>query len=158
MADIKPTAAAAPKASTSVQPKKSGNLISLIAPFTCIVLGYLIWRFVLGAPSNFMKPDQDASHWFWPDHANPKGALVKMYEGGILVPLLIGAFFKGIFKINQYPDLAIFFFNFQTLFVILISSIISYLLLSKVSRIVKKDKLWKFSWYMLIPIILSFGI
>ena len=103
MADIKPTAAAAPKASTSVQPKKSGNLISLIAPFTCIVLGYLIWRFVLGAPSNFMKPDQDASHWFWPDHANPKGALVKMYEGGILVPLLIGAFLTVItFVIERF--------------------------------------------------------
>ena len=55
-------------------------------------MGYIIWRFVLGNPSNFAKPDADASHWFWPDHAGPKGAFVKMYEGGILVPLLIGAF------------------------------------------------------------------
>jgi biopolymer transport protein ExbB len=103
MADIKPTAAAAPKATTSVQPKKSGNLISLIAPIACIVLGYLIWRFVLGASSNFAKPDTDASHWFWPDHANPKGALVKMYEGGILVPLLIGAFLTVItFVIERF--------------------------------------------------------
>jgi biopolymer transport protein ExbB len=91
MADIKPTAPAA-KATTSVQPKKSSNAISLIAPIACIILGYIIWRFVLGADSNFAKPDPDKSHWFWPDQAGPKGAFVKMYEGGILVPLLIGAF------------------------------------------------------------------
>ncbi len=91
MADIKPTANAAAKA-TSVQHKKSSNAISLIAPIACIILGYIIWRFVLGADSNFAKPDPDKSHWFWPDQAGPKGAFVKMYEGGILVPLLIGAF------------------------------------------------------------------
>ncbi|OIR12150.1 colicin uptake protein TolQ [mine drainage metagenome] len=100
MADIKPTAT---KATTSVQPKKSSNLISLIAPFVCIVLGYVIWRFVLGNPSNFAKPDADPSHWFWPDHALPKGAFVKMYEGGILVPLLIGAFLTVItFVIERF--------------------------------------------------------
>ena len=92
MADIKPTAPAAAKATTSVQPKKSGNAISMIAPFACIVIGFIIWRFVLGADSNFIKPDGDKSHWFWPDQQGPKGAFVKMYQGGILVPLLIGAF------------------------------------------------------------------
>ena len=88
MADIKPSVA--PKATSSVQPKRSSNSISWIAPLTCIVLGYLIWRFALGADSNFTAPDKTGG--FWPDHHGPKGAFVKMYEGGILVPLLIGAF------------------------------------------------------------------
>jgi biopolymer transport protein ExbB len=92
MAEIKPTATAAVKAASSVQPKAKSNAISWIAPVTCIILGYVIWRFFLGNPANFAKPDIDSSHWFWPDHANPKSVIFKMYDGGILVPLLIGAF------------------------------------------------------------------
>ncbi|HSC53352.1 MAG TPA: MotA/TolQ/ExbB proton channel family protein [Phnomibacter sp.] len=87
MAENKPTATVA-KAATSVQPKKSGNLISVIAPIACIVAGYVIWRFVLGDASNFSKPDLNGG--FWPSHQGPKGALVRAYEGGIIVPLLIG--------------------------------------------------------------------
>ena len=87
MAENKPTATVA-KAATSVQPKKSSNMISYIAPIACIIAGYVIWRFVLGDPSNFSKPD--LSGGFWPSHQGPKGALVRAYEGGIIVPLLIG--------------------------------------------------------------------
>ncbi|TAF55924.1 MAG: MotA/TolQ/ExbB proton channel family protein [Sphingobacteriia bacterium] len=87
MAETKPAAA---KSATSAQPKKSSNIISWIAPFACVVLGYVIWRFVLGADSNFTTPD--ASGGFWPNHKGPKTGLSKMYEGGIIVPLLIGNF------------------------------------------------------------------
>ena len=86
MAETKPTAA---KASTSVQPKKKSNAISWVAPLVCVILGYIIWRFVLGDASHFNKP---GTGWFWPDHEGPKGNLYKMYLGGIIVPLLIGAF------------------------------------------------------------------
>jgi biopolymer transport protein ExbB len=88
MADIKPTAPAAAKTATSAQPKKSGNMVATIAPIACIVLGYVLWRFVIGADSNFTTPD--ASGGFWPNHKGPKGAIPKMYEGGIIVPILIG--------------------------------------------------------------------
>jgi len=88
MADIKPTAPAAAKTATSAQPKKSGNLVATIAPIACILFGYILWRFVIGADSNFTTPD--ASGGFWPSHKGPKGALSKMYEGGIIVPILIG--------------------------------------------------------------------
>ncbi len=47
MAETKPTATV--KSTTSVQPKKSGNSISWIAPVACIILGYVFWRFVIGA-------------------------------------------------------------------------------------------------------------
>jgi biopolymer transport protein ExbB len=89
MADTKPTATAV-KSSTSVQPKKKGNSISWMAPLACIILGFIIWRFILGNPSNFTNPDPNGG--FWPDHKGPKGGLVRMYEGGIIVPILIGCF------------------------------------------------------------------
>lgn len=78
------------KATTSVQPKKGGNAIAWIAPLVCILLGYIIWRFVLGSPSNFTEPDKTGG--FWPNHQGPKGSFPRMYEGGIIVPVLIGLF------------------------------------------------------------------
>ena len=89
MAETKPTATAA-KSNATAQPKKSSNLIATIAPIACIIGGYLIWRVLLGSASNFTTPDPDASHWFWPNHKGPKGTFTKMYEGGIIVPILIG--------------------------------------------------------------------
>lgn len=90
MADIKPTASSTSpvKSTTSVQPKKAGNAISWIAPLACILLGYIIWRFVLGSPNNFTTPDPKGG--FWPNHQGPKGNFPRMYEGGIIVPILIG--------------------------------------------------------------------
>jgi biopolymer transport protein ExbB len=91
MAETRPVATAtAAKSSTSVQPKKRSNSISWVAPVTCIIAGYVIWRFVLGDPSNFTKPDMSGG--FWPKHAGPKGGLVRMYDGGIIVPLLLATF------------------------------------------------------------------
>jgi biopolymer transport protein ExbB len=89
MAETKPTASAG-KGSTSVQPKKKSNAISWIAPVVCVLAGFIIWRFLLGDPSNFTNPDPAGG--FWPNHKGPKGGLVRMYEGGIIVPILIAAF------------------------------------------------------------------
>ena len=90
MAEAKPTATAVSKSSTSVQPKKKGNSISWIAPVACVLLGYVFWRFILGDPGNFTNPDPAGG--FWPKHEGPKGGLVRMYEGGIVVPVLIANF------------------------------------------------------------------
>jgi biopolymer transport protein ExbB len=89
MAETKPTATAT-KSSTSVQPKKKSNAISWIAPVVCVVAGFIFWRFILGDPGNFSNPDPAGG--FWPNHKGPKGGLVKMYEGGIVVPILIANF------------------------------------------------------------------
>ncbi len=78
------------KPTTSVQAKKSSNIISLIAPFLCLAAGYCIWRFGLGAGSNFAVGAENTG--FWPDRHEPKSALSKMYLGGIIVPVLIGTF------------------------------------------------------------------
>lgn len=75
---------------TSVQAKKSSNVISWLAPLVCIIAGYVIWRFLIGGASNFTNPDPAGG--FWPSHKGPKSNLAKMYEGGIIVPILIGCF------------------------------------------------------------------
>lgn len=99
MAETKPTAA---KAATSGQAKQSSNVISWIAPIVCIIAGYLIWRFILGNASGFKEPDTSGA-WFWPKHHTPIGEMNKIYEGGIIVPFLIGLFLMVIvFSIERY--------------------------------------------------------
>ena len=91
MAETRPVGTTtAAKCSTSVQPKKRSNSISWIAPLVCIFGGYALWRWGLGNPSNFTQPD--LSGGFWPKHKGPVGGLVKMYDGGIIVPILIAVF------------------------------------------------------------------
>ena len=85
MADVRPTATVKPV--TSVQAKKSGNSISWLAPVLCVLIGYCIWRFFLGDSSHFT---QSSGNGFWPDREGAKGNLYKMYQGGIIVPVLIG--------------------------------------------------------------------
>lgn len=100
MAENKPTATASVKA-TSVQPKKSSNAISWIAPIVCVLAGYLIWRFVMGSPDGFKNPSTEG--WFWPEHKHPKDAFHRIYEGGIIVPLLIGMLLMVIvFSIERF--------------------------------------------------------
>ena len=100
MAETKPTASASVKA-TSVQAKKSSNAISWIAPVVCIIAGYLIWRFILGSADGFKEPDTAGG--FWPKHHVPKDALHGIYEGGIIVPLLIGMLLMVIvFSIERF--------------------------------------------------------
>jgi biopolymer transport protein ExbB len=99
MAEIKPTATASVKA-TSVQPKKSSNAISWLAPIICIIAGYLIWRFIFGNPKGF---DVKGTGWFWPKHDKPKDALSGIYMGGIIIPFLIGMFLMVLtFSIERY--------------------------------------------------------
>ena len=94
MADTNSTA-------TSVQVKKSNNTISWLAPLLCIIAGYVIWRFWIGADSHFTNPDREGG--FWPDHQGPIGNFYKMYEGGIIVPLLIGCLLTVItFSIERF--------------------------------------------------------
>jgi len=78
------------RSTTSVHAKRSSNIISWLAPLICLIAGYVIWRFVVGASSNFTNPDPAGG--FWPSHKGPKTNFSRMYEGGIIVPILIGCF------------------------------------------------------------------
>ena len=105
MAETKPTAAPAAKSSTSVQPKRKGNSISWVAPLVCIIAGYLIWRFIIGSPDNFTTPDPNGG--FWAHHKGPKSGFARMYEGGIIVPILIGALLTVLtFVIERFMTIA----------------------------------------------------
>jgi biopolymer transport protein ExbB len=100
MAETKPTATASVKA-TSVQAKKSSNIISWVAPVLCLIAGYSIWRFIFGNPDGFEAPDKSGG--FWPKHDHPKGAMNGIYMGGIIVPVLIGMFLMVItFSIERW--------------------------------------------------------
>ncbi|MBO9682575.1 MAG: MotA/TolQ/ExbB proton channel family protein [Flavisolibacter sp.] len=103
MAETRPTAGATTSSvkATSVQPKKGGNAISWLAPIICIIAGYCIWRFLMGDPAGFAKPDTEGG--FWPTHHGPKDAWHRIYEGGIIVPLLLGMFLMVItFSIERF--------------------------------------------------------
>jgi biopolymer transport protein ExbB len=65
------------------------------------VAGYIIWRFLMGNPAGFRQPDPAGG--FWPHHLAPKDAFHRIYEGGIIVPLLIGMFLMVIvFSIERF--------------------------------------------------------
>ena len=105
MADLKSTANPTVRATTSVQAKKSSNIISLLAPIICVIAGYIIWRFLIGGDQNFTQPDPNGG--FWPDQKGPKGDLARMYEGGIIVPLLLGMFLMVIvFSIERFMTIS----------------------------------------------------
>jgi biopolymer transport protein ExbB len=104
MADIKPTASVS-RTATSVQPQKKSNAISWMAPLFCVILGYIIWRFWIGSPDNFKIGKENGG--FWPDRDGAIGTFAKMYQGGIIVPLLIGCFLTVLtFVIERFATIA----------------------------------------------------
>jgi biopolymer transport protein ExbB len=55
----------------------------------------------MGANDGFNQPDPNGG--FWPSHKGPKDAWHRIYEGGIIVPLLIGMFLMVItFSIERF--------------------------------------------------------
>lgn len=55
----------------------------------------------MGDPNGFRQPDPEGG--FWPHHLGPKGAFNAIYEGGIIVPLLIGLLLMVIvFSIERF--------------------------------------------------------
>ena len=66
----------------SVEKKESKGvgMFTLIAIIACIVLGIVVWKFVLGADANFNDAEKHS----------PKNILGTMYLGGYIVPLLVG--------------------------------------------------------------------
>ena len=62
-----------------LKPKKKVNFVSWVAPLTGILSGYLIWRFLIGSPANFLKPD--LSGGFWSAHEGPKWGFARKASG-----------------------------------------------------------------------------
>ena len=78
----------------AIQVKESSNIISWVAPIGCIFLGELLYYLVLGRGSNFEDPENLKGPLNW---------MGRMYEGGVIVPILIGLFLMVVvFSIERY--------------------------------------------------------
>lgn len=85
---------------TSVKPKHSSNTISWIAPIGCLIVGYLFFRYIIGADSGFSQPGE--GFWF-PEHHGPLTGKAKMYLGGFIVPILLAFVFMIIvFSVERF--------------------------------------------------------
>jgi biopolymer transport protein ExbB len=62
---------------------KGGSMFSAIVIVVCIILGILIWKFVMGASSNFENGDNTG-------HPLNGNYLGMVYKGGQIVPILMG--------------------------------------------------------------------
>ncbi|WP_395061458.1 MotA/TolQ/ExbB proton channel family protein [Flavobacterium sp.] len=59
-----------------------GGMITGIIIVACIIIGSLVWKFLMGAASNFENGDPEKGH--------PLNTLGMVYKGGFIVPVLLG--------------------------------------------------------------------
>jgi biopolymer transport protein ExbB len=80
--------------------KKEGSGTSIFASLSiviCIVIGFLLWKFVAGDPGNFEGGDPELGH---PLQGNYLGMV---YKGGLVVPVLVGLLLMVIvFSIERF--------------------------------------------------------
>lgn len=94
--------ATAPKATTATA-KKEGNGSNIFASLSiviCLVIAFLLWKFVMGDPSNFVGGADPDLHDTQPLQGNYFGMV---YKGGYVVPVLMGMFLMVIvFSIERF--------------------------------------------------------
>jgi len=88
----------APKTTTPAKNESgnSSNLFASLAIVICFIVGYLVWKFVMGAPSNFIDNNSENQ----PLEGNYLGMV---YHAGVIVPILIGLFLMvWVFSIERF--------------------------------------------------------
>lgn len=76
---------------------KGSNVVSGIIIAICLVIGWLLWNYVMGDSSNFQNGDRDNGHPL------PGNILGMIYKGGIVVPILMGLLLMTIvFSIERF--------------------------------------------------------
>jgi biopolymer transport protein ExbB len=91
----------APKPTTAKKESSSGsNIFASLSIVMCIFVGVLLWKFVMGDPSNFEGGDPENGHPL------PGNYFGMVYKGGLVVPVLMGLF------------LMVIVFSFERFFVI----------------------------------------
>jgi len=78
---------------------KGGNIFSALVIVGCIIVGVLVWKYIMGAGSNFEGGVNTG-------HPIPGNYLAMVYKGGVVVPVLMGLF------------LMVIVFSFERFFVI----------------------------------------
>ena len=89
----------APKPVTAKKESSSSgsNIFASLAIILCFVVGYLVWKFVMGDPSNFEGGDPELGQ---PIPGNYFGMV---YKAGIVVPILLGLLLMTfVFSFERY--------------------------------------------------------
>lgn len=88
----------APKTTTPAKTESgnSGNLFASLAIIICFIIGYVVWAYVMGSPSNFLEDNPE-------NQPKPGNYLGMVYHAGVIVPVLIGLFLMvWVFSIERF--------------------------------------------------------
>ncbi len=92
----------APKPTTAKQESSGSSIFASLTIVICIVIGILLWKFVMGNSANFEGGDSENGHPL------PGNYFGMVYKGGVIVPVLIGMLlmvivfsFERFFVINK---------------------------------------------------------
>ncbi|MXV51622.1 MotA/TolQ/ExbB proton channel family protein [Pedobacter sp. HMF7647] len=86
----------APKPTTAKKESSGSSIFASLTIVICIIVGVLLWKFVMGNPSNFEGGDPEA-------HPLPGNYFGMVYKGGVIVPILIGMLLMVIvFSFERY--------------------------------------------------------
>ncbi len=89
--------ATAPKPTTAKKESSGSNIFASLSIVICIVIGFLLWKFVMGNSANFEGGDAENGHPL------PGNYFGMVYKGGIIVPILIGMLLMVIvFSIERF--------------------------------------------------------
>ncbi|MDO4727676.1 MAG: MotA/TolQ/ExbB proton channel family protein [Bacteroidota bacterium] len=76
---------------------KSSNVVAGVIIAACLIIGVIIWKYVMGSPSNFEGGDPENGHPL------PGNILGMVYKGGYVVPVLMGLLLMTfVFSIERY--------------------------------------------------------
>jgi len=74
---------------------KVSNLFSALTMIICLVIGFSLWKFVMGDPSNFEGGNVESG--------TPQNVLGMVYHGGYIVPVLMGLLLMTlVFSIERF--------------------------------------------------------
>ena len=89
----------APKTTSPAKQQESGNsgnLFASLAIVICLVIGYIVYKFVMGNPSNFIDNNPE-------NQPLPGNYLGMVYHAGAIVPVLLGLFLMvWVFSIERF--------------------------------------------------------
>jgi len=75
---------------------KGSNIFAALAIVACFIVGYLVWEFIMGHPSNFENNDPTG-------HPLAGSYLGMVYKGGFVVPILMGLLLMSfVFSIERF--------------------------------------------------------
>ncbi len=75
---------------------KGSNVFAGLAIVACLIVGFLVWNFIMGAPSNFQNAKEMIEKGAEAGHPVVGNYLGMVYKGGYVVPVLMGLLLMSI--------------------------------------------------------------